>query len=850
MLSFALRLLGQFLLFLLLLLGIGLLLQSQMSKALNHEVEKFGTSQGELVSMIYMNIFSEEQHQLQQEARMLATGQLPQEAVPALADKGQQAGLLDISGIALQGQELPPETRAQRVAALQGQSQLAYYRGLGLVFMEPVKIGENIRYVLYLRCSDELLQTPDTYLRIADRKTDEHILLYSPKEQQVIIPFKNYGPESRFYDAAQASPKGLDALLSRLESSHDVAIFDPQIDDEYMLYASAVPGTPFIAIGYREGSSLSSGIMDIHLIVLWVFGLLLLLFCVFALYAFANKLAAEEGRELKEARDEALRANQAKSEFLANMSHEIRTPLNAVLGMNEMILREAQGRTKKYAFNIKSAGETLLALINDILDFSKIESGKMEIVPVSYQLSSVLNDIYNMVSYKARQKGLDFKMEVSPDIPDKLHGDEVRLRQAVVNILNNAVKYTPKGSVTFTVHPASPFATGQLMELEFSSKDTGIGIRAEDKQKLFSKFQRLDLEKNRNIEGTGLGLAITVKLVEMMGGSLNVDSVYGEGSTFTIRLPQQVESPEPIGDFHARIEKALQQQESYQGSFTAPQARILIVDDNEMNLLVATSLLENTRMQIDTALSGKAALQKLREEKYDLIFLDHMMPEMDGLETLARAKELPGSLNPNTPFVALTANAISGVREMFLSKGFNDYLSKPVDGKSLERMVQKYLPASKIRPLETEEATAATPEAAIEKPPVQPEPQQQAPEVQEIDLPTALTYAGGQEAMQKKFLAMFVSRREPVSAQLEKDLAESNISDYTIHVHALKSTALSVGGVRLSETAKALEMAGRAYQEGPPEEQEAQLTYIREHHGEALELYERLAREAADRFGV
>ncbi len=846
MLAFTLHLLGRFLIFLAILLVIGLALQSKMNDSLSREVEKFSTHQGTMLSVVYHNLLQTEIADMSKTASLITAGKLtPADGVLAIGGQGQQGGLLDINGKSLLGVSLPREARMQCARTLQGEPSWRYYKGLGLVGMVPVFEGQNIRYILCKLHTSSSLQDSSSPFHFKDQQEDQKVLLYDRDTQQVVVPFENYR-QSGFYEPAQDSPLGLDRLLAQLESSDEAAIFDPDIHNDYVLYAAPVPDTDFIAIGYREWRSVITGIANIHLIVLWVFGLLVVLFCVFILYAFTNQVAAEESTALREARDEALRANQAKSEFLANMSHEIRTPLNAILGMNEMIMREASGSLRKYAFNVKSAGETLLSIINDILDFSKIESGKMEIVPVSYSLSSVLNDVYNMVSYKAGQKGLAFHMEVDPNIPDALHGDEVRLQQVVVNILNNAVKYTPKGSVTFTVKARGDMQ-GETLELEFITQDTGIGIREEDKEKLFSKFQRLDLEKNRNIEGTGLGLAITVRLTEMMAGTITVDSVYSEGSTFTIRLPQVVEKNAPIGDFNARIEAALREEENYHESFTAPTAHILVVDDNDMNLTVVESLLEKTRIHIHTASSGKECLQLIQDNHYDIIFLDHMMPEMDGLETLARAKNLITSQCKDTPYIALTANAVAGVKEMFLAKGFNDYLSKPVDGKTLERMVQKYLPPEKIAaPLEETPAAAEKTAIAGATAPAE----TTVPAEEQIDLPTAMKYCGNNEDMQKKFLGMFVSRREAVRQQLENDLQAGNIEDYTTHVHALKSTAMSIGGVKLSECAKALEMAGRACCEGPENEREEQLQYIRTHHPEAMELYQALAEEAQKRFGL
>ena len=894
---FFLRIVGQFLLFLVMLLAIGFLLHMKINDSLDREVSKFCAQQGRLAGSIYHNIFQEELNLLEEESRFLASGNMLTPENLASLSSDVNIGLMDMSGQVLHGPALPEESALQRMKALQGYSTMNFYKDLGLAAMVPVYDGHNVRYVLYRLHTIKELASP-SYLHISDKQAKEDILLFDMDTQQVVIPFDGYGPGNHFYNESSGTPRGLDELLADLDASQDAAIFTRDVDDDHIIFASRVPDTGFVALGYVDGEAVIKGIRNIHLIVLWVFGLLVVLFCVFILYSFVNQTAAEEGKELREARDDALRANQAKSDFLANMSHEIRTPLNAILGMNEMIMREAKGNLKKYSFNIKNAGEALLSIINDVLDFSKIESGKMEIVSVSYSLSSMLNDIYTMINYRAKEKNLEFNIHVDPEIPDALIGDEVRLRQVLVNILTNAVKYTPKGSVDFTVRAEYDSTAHDLMTLTFICRDTGLGIKEEDKKRLFSKFQRLDMKKNRNIEGTGLGLAITTSLVQMMKGTIGMESTYGEGSTFTIRLPQRIERDEAIGDFRQRVQNLMDMQEAYHESFTAPDGNILVVDDVEMNLVVVQSLLEKTKLHIDTALNGKEALEKIKENRYDIIFLDHMMPEMDGIETLHQAKEMKSSKNKKTPFVALTANAVSGVRDMFISKGFDDYLAKPVDGKTLEQMVQKYMPREKIyavedfpeeepatAPVATYEADASYPpevspheygeapeedhqphpgsgeeapfgeaagtgEAAGEAPPAQ----EDAPPADEgnyqIDVPTAMKYCGGMEAMQVKFLSMFVSRRESVVAQLLKDLEEDNIPDYTTHIHAVKSTSLSVGGLKLSETAKALEMAGHAYQDGNEEEKEMNLSYIKEYNGYAIELYEKLAQEAKERFGV
>ena len=397
--------------------------------------------------------------------------------------------------------------------------------------------------------------------------------------------------------------------------------------------------------------------------------------------------------ELREQRRIADEANKAKSAFLANMSHEIRTPINAILGMDEIILREsAEPETLSYASDIESAGKTLLSIINDILDLSKIEEGKMEIFPVQYDLSSLIGDIVNMTRPRADGKGLLFELRVDENIPHLLLGDEIRIRQCVLNVLSNAVKYTEEGSVTLSVGYEK--LDGDKIALSFSVSDTGIGMKPEDMDRLFAPFARIEEQRNRNIEGTGLGMSITKQLLALMNSRLNVESVYGEGSTFSFSIEQPVIDWEPVGGLGKRY-GASTPHRSYQELFHAPDARILVVDDTPMNLTVIRGLLKRTRIHIDTAALGREALAMAARERYDVIFIDHMMPEMDGIETLRELQKLPGM--ENVPCVALTANAISGAREMYLDAGFSDYLSKPVDGPKLEKMLLEYLPPEKVR---------------------------------------------------------------------------------------------------------------------------------------------------------
>ena len=404
----------------------------------------------------------------------------------------------------------------------------------------------------------------------------------------------------------------------------------------------------------------------------------------------------KERESLRDISDRAMAASEAKSAFLSNMSHEIRTPINAMLGMNEMILRECSEDSPilPYAKNIEAAGHTLLALVNDILDFSKIEAGKMEIISAEYDLSSVIHDLVQMISYRAEGKGLEFSLEIDPETPKRLWGDDIRLKQIVTNLLTNAVKYTKEGSVVFSIDFEKKDDKHVLLNV--AVKDTGSGIKKEDMDKLFSKFDRIGEEKNRHIEGTGLGLSITTRLLNMMGSKLEVGSIYGVGSRFYFTLEQEVMDWEPVGNMDEVLLTTATARHQYHEQFTAPEANGLVVDDTEMNLVGFTNLLKKTKVNIDTAISGDDALARTKNKKYDLIFLDHMMPHKNGIETLHELREQKNAVNKDTPVVCLTANAVSGAWELYKSEGFDDYLTKPIDFALLEQTVIKYLPPEKV----------------------------------------------------------------------------------------------------------------------------------------------------------
>ncbi len=424
-------------------------------------------------------------------------------------------------------------------------------------------------------------------------------------------------------------------------------------------------------------------------------GIPLCLGLVFLFVSAGSKTVRDIFKGEKE-KQSALAASESKARFLANMSHEIRTPINTVIGMNEMIMRENENPDiAEYSLNIKNASHMLLGLINDVLDFSKIEAGKLQIVESEYQLASMLNDVIVSARIRAEKKDLSVFVDIDETMPITLKGDEIRIKQILNNLLSNAVKYTEKGSITFA---AKGIKKQDSFTIQMSVTDTGKGIRKEDLKKLFGTFQRLDLKENRYIEGTGLGLNISKHLVESMKGTIDVESTYGVGSCFTVRIPQQVVNAEPMGNLDERYKELIEHQKTQaqratedKGHFYAPDANILVVDDNKMNLLVIKGLLKRSAVSLDMAAGGNECLAMTKDKKYDLILMDHMMPEPDGIQTLHMLREDVGNINHDTKVVVLTANAIDGVEQGYIKEGFVGYLSKPVDVEKLEAMLKEHI---------------------------------------------------------------------------------------------------------------------------------------------------------------
>lgn len=512
--------------------------------------------------------------------------------------------------------------------------------------------------------------------------------------------------------------------------------------------------------------------------------------------------------ELETARIAVEKAEKARDIFLANMSHELRTPINTILGLNELILRESQEEAvKEYARDIRQAGNILLALISDILDFSKLEADKMELSEGIYDISSLLNDLINSISVQQRKKKLELVLDIAQDIPYKLLGDEIHIRQIIGNLLSNAVRYTEKGKIT--LHISWKQVSEENIELYVAVKDTGVGIREEDIPKLFMAFQRMDSTVRSKNDRTGLGLAITHRLIEMMGGRLEVQSVYGKGSVFSFKIAQKVVDREPLGDFEKQYRESLRSIEDYHEKFIAPMGRILIVDDNSMNLAVAQGLLKATRLQIDVASSGEECLELIKRKTYHLICMDHMMPVMDGVQTLHAIRALEGNPSRDIPVIALTANAVAGARESYLQEGFQDYLTKPIDADKLEDILIEYLPDNVVyltnnRKISDEyEQTEEEGELGIKASQLY---------LMGFNLRNGLRYMGGDRTLYGKVLHDFHSILQEKETALRDFLQKGDMPGYTIIVHSLKGNARNVGADDLADEAFELEKMAKAGQ--------------------------------------
>lgn len=539
--------------------------------------------------------------------------------------------------------------------------------------------------------------------------------------------------------------------------------------------------------------------------------------------------------ELRQALEKLEKADAAKTLFLSNMSHEIRTPINTILGMNEMILRECREESAiRYASSIESAGEALMAIVNDILDISNIESGCLDVQNVEYSTGKLLADCYKLIAPKASDKKLDYMVKSNPFLPTTLLGDEARIRRILYNLLSNAVKYTTVGSILLSVD--FTHVDVENIKLRIVVKDTGVGIKSEDTAKIFDDFERSALIENRNIEGTGLGLSITKRLLDAMGGTISVNSEYGKGSSFTVEIVQKCIDASPLGNFGETLHIRGVNDTPGDSVFVAPDAKILSVDDVKMNHDVMMALLKNSKVQLDCVYSGREALNMLSATRYDLVLMDIMMPEMDGVETLEKIRLMGGDF-AKLPVIAVTANAVVGAKEKYLSAGFSAYISKPVNGEELEKTIMKFLPKHLIGEKKTDlTQTVNTPQETTAQAPLETVNEsggknkkiskETFAKLGFLDMDYALECCANSLDLYVQAMKGYCGQDSRIEA-LKGQFKDKDWENYRVNIHAVKSSSLLLGARDLSEKAKALEFAIK----------EDRIEYVENNHEEVMKQY-------------
>lgn len=740
---------------------IGIIMTGKLKKLFIQYIEDRVAEEADIMAQTAEEKFENEFQELRQIAYILQKEKISVNNVPGLNLAGGKTGVLDIDGKAMSGDEISMAEYPGIRESFRGNESVCYNDNGGILFSVPVYSGENIKYIVYKLYAKSELR--DKFA--LDCCNGRGGVLITDKEVTV-VPVSNSKYSEDFWTSGEVI-KVVSDINSRLNIYTSAAGYC-EYGEKVFLFMAEIGYTKMYIMGAIPASYMYEGLSYILTLVVWVFGLLMVMLVIAMIYLFGTDKKARERDEFRKAKIAAEEASRYMSEFLAKVSHEVRTPINAVLGMDEMILRESRNRDiKKYAVDIQTAARSLHSIFNEILDSSKIQSGRMEIVPVEYNLGIMLNELVSMVSVRAAEKDLELVVDVDDSMPSVLKGDDLRIKQVAVNLLTNAVKYTHNGRVTLKVDGVKKDDGIFAMHMEVN--DTGIGIREEEIPKIFMPYQRIDLEKNHSIEGTGLGMGITVQLLRLMDSELHVESEYGVGSTFYFDLKQVIIDDTPMGKLELIADKRADEY-NYEALFAAPDAKVLVVDDNEINRKVIKNLLKETGIQVFEANSGTECIELVKTNRYDVILLDHMMP----------------------------ANSISGAREDYLNLGFDDYLSKPIDAKRLEKLLLKLLPDRLI--------TKNLPQINSGK-------QTILPDIDGIDWRYARIFVDDDNMIRMTALDLYDTLDEEIEGlnkRLESVDTEDGMMDYRIQVHSLKGISQTIGAVLAFSLARVTEKAAIA----------------------------------------